>query len=628
MAKYRSDIDGMRAVAVLSVVLYHCGFGNHLPGGFIGVDIFFVISGFLITGIVDRQSSEGKFSIFAFYRRRILRIFPALYVMYFSIALASFFLFMPSQTGTVTRDILSSILFISNINFYYRSGYFDQSSETNPLLHTWSLSVEEQFYIILPLAILLICKLSWKTKSILLLLFTLAGIALSEFMVSQNPSAAFYLLQFRFWELLIGSTASMLVGRFAVGSVLANAAAVSGLGMILASLLLLDSASSFPGLNALPACLGTTLLIISSPNGQDTLVGRLLSIRPARFIGAISYSLYLWHWPIWLFGRYIYEPRGSLGYGVFILVSIVVATLSWRFVERPFRTMRITSNRRVVATGASLAVAAGGLVLLLPVTSALYWRVPENIERVAGYADFDPRAAFRTGKCFLTADANDLSLFDANLCLSLSPEKPDLLILGDSHAAHLYPGFKDQSHFNILQATASGCKPVLNSRGEKRCTGLMASVFDDYLTKNRPDIIILSARWAERDLENLARTIAELSKHTGRLIVLGPMLEYDRSLPRLLASALYNHDPQLARKHRRPDPLELDKKMKSRITGDNVEYVSLVDQLCTEGDCTEWAASEIPLQFDYGHLTVEGSSYVIGKVEPLLVLDSPEMAKR
>ena len=612
---HRPDIDGLRAIAVGSVVLYHCGFARLLPGGFIGVDIFFVISGFLITGIVSSDIEKGRFSLIDFYNRRVRRIFPALFCVYAFVFVAAFMTLMPSEVGTVTRNTISSLLFVSNIQFYSQSGYFDISSEFNALLHTWSLSVEEQFYVILPIALYFLRSLPRKRIVALIAVALLASLAASAWMVTEDQSAAFYLVQYRAWELMIGSLLAIAAVPKAQTPQFANILGLVGIALIAGSLLALNSATPFPGLAAVPVCVGTGLILYSGA-AIPTIVGRALSLPPLRFVGLVSYSLYLWHWPVWVFGQQIHEAHGVVDKLLYIAASFGLAVLSWQFIEKPFRHKPYrTAPVRVLVNAACGMTAVLAIALFLQPFAQMYWQVPQRVQQVAAFVGYDPNKSYRTGQCFLTSLYNQFSMFKVDPCLDLSETKPNYVLIGDSNAAHMYPGLAaDGPQANILQATASGCTPISGSHGDNRCTDLVAFMFDKFLPEHHVDTIILSALWSDKDLPGLLRAIEKLKAYAARVVVLGPIVRYDIALPRVLAKSLYAGDPTIPARYRQPGPLETDRLFSAEIPASGAEYISIYNAICPDGNCTLWTSDNNPIQFDYGHLTEEGSVLVMSRV--------------
>ncbi|MBB4218434.1 acyltransferase [Rhizobium anhuiense] len=612
MITHRQDIDGLRAVAVIFVILYHCGFDRILPGGFIGVDIFFVISGYLITKIILADVGDGRFSIGNFYSRRAKRILPAVVVMYAVVMAASYFTMLPDESLRVFKSVTSSALFASNAYFYFTTGYFDDSSEFNPVLHTWSLSVEEQFYVFFPLIVMLASRYGRRATGMAIAGLFAVSIIASIITVPINRSAAFYLVQYRAWELLVGALiAGPALPKFADARINDVLSAIGAL-LIGLSALLLSKTSEFPGLTALPATAGTALIIWTGPG---TLVSKLLSLRVATAIGLISYSLYLWHWPIWVFSN----QYGAWEHGwqlVPIALSLVVAYVSWRFVETPFRTMRYRPAVSVAAGAASIASVA----MLAFVGQLAADQMKEDntaVERVAEFADYDPSKAFRSGQCFLTSN-DGIEKYDRDACLALSDNQQNIALVGDSHAAHLYPGLRALSGANVIQANASGCRPTLDAEGEERCIELMNYMFKDFLPSHKVDVLVLAGRWTKDDAKLIRKTVDYLSPFAKKIVVFGPVAEYKSSLPRLLAHSLYDKQPFKAADHLVPrQHIGLD--IQDALAGSGATYISTYKTMCNP-DCVVWTKSGDPVQFDYGHFTADGSRILISRVKQALVV--------
>lgn len=616
--KYRPDIDGLRAVAVLSVLAYHLGFNSFASGGFIGVDVFFVISGYLITKIIYRGLFDGNYSFLEFYQRRVRRIFPALFAVYAGVLVLGFFLRFPEELQNIGETTFASILFSSNIIFYLSSGYFDGGLSTNPLLHTWSLSVEEQFYIIIPVVLFFIRPLGPRKCSYILLSIAIISFIFATLNISRDPNGVFYLVHYRAWELLAGGLLAIFQIPPVRNQVARESISLAGVAAIVLSTKFLTEATPFPGMSAAPAVFGTVAIIYAGTDGR-TIVSRLLAWHPIRFLGLISYSLYLWHWPLIVFYSDYFEltTLSRLALGV---ASIFMAVLSWKFIEGPFRRVSPErSARQTVGVGAlSMCVASlcalGAAPLLNFVRPA-----PVEVERLMGYFDgnYDSAGMMRTGSCFLASDAADFDLFDEKGCLETSDEKPKVLVFGDSHAAHLWWGLsRDLPGYNVLQATAAGCKPIKNQSGREFCTELRDFVLNDFLPTHRMDTIIVSARWVESDAGALTPTLSDLEQYADKVILIGPTPEYSRGLARIIATAVANDIPPrlAASEHRRPEPRIVDAAFKKLNLPAKVTYISAYDQLCRSEECVVELAGNIPMQFDRDHFTREGSSYLAEKI--------------
>ena len=370
--RYRPEVDGLRAVAVLLVVLYHAKIG--VAGGFIGVDVFFVISGFLITGLILRSRVEGRFSLATFWERRLRRIFPAAAVMSAVTVAFGAVIMMPEALDQLARSAVAQQLMVSNVFFWGGTGYFDGASELKPLLHTWSLAVEEQFYLFYPFLLLLLTKSGVPAGRVLpvtLGALLLASFGLSAWGVTAHPEGTFFLLPTRMWEMLLGAMLVFAPTPSRIPRALLEALSWLGLAGIAWPSLYYDGATVFPGPAAIPPCLGAALIIYSNL-GQPTRLGQLLSHRSAVFVGLLSYSLYLWHWPVLAFCHYWFGAYPPLGPRLFaILLSFFLGWVSWRFVETPMRQPRPWSVGRfaflsagaltavIVGTGSLIATAQG-----------------------------------------------------------------------------------------------------------------------------------------------------------------------------------------------------------------------------------------------------------------------------
>ena len=419
VSDYRADIDGLRAIAVLLVVLGHLGLGP--PGGFVGVDVFFVISGYLITGIVRGELQNGTFSFRGFYARRARRILPALVTVCGASLAAGWLLLLPSDFEALGAQVVTALVGLSNFYFALKTGYFDQSADLLPLLHTWSLGVEEQFYLIWPLALVLLHKrlrlsrrvFAWLGCGALLVL-----LAVAQSIVGNYPDVSFYVPFTRAWELALGA-ALTYVPRMADRR-LVQAAPIAGLGMIAAAALLYSDNTTFPGAAALLPCLGAALVLL--PTSRESAAKRLLALSPLVWIGRISYSLYLWHWPILVFTRH-YFHGGSIPQPlsfVLLLAAVAASVLSWKFVEQPFRSRRF--GWRSAAAAATVVLLAGVGVLA---TSGLPSRLSEKGQFIARFSEASQAAPF---------DSCNLLLPDR--CPTEANGRPSVLLLGDSHARH------------------------------------------------------------------------------------------------------------------------------------------------------------------------------------------------
>ncbi|HTO52887.1 MAG TPA: acyltransferase family protein [Myxococcota bacterium] len=456
---YRRDIDGLRAVAVLSVVFYHArlpGFG----GGFVGVDVFFVISGYLITQIILPEVERGRFSMLGFYERRIRRIFPALFVVLLAVLAIGCALLLPDDLVELSRSTVATTFFAANFHFLSQAGYFDAPSWTKPLLHTWSLAVEEQFYIVFP-PLLLLAKRKLGGHYLALTWATVA-VSLAACIVGTNNfrDADFYLAPTRAWELGIGSLLAMGAVRAPGSRALRELAAAAGLAGILYAVTRYGESTKFPGVTALPPVLGSALLLWAGTNGTSA-VGRLLSTRPAVFVGLISYSLYLWHWPLLVYASYVPVRvlRVPEALGV-IALSAVLATLSFRYIERPFRGARSRFDRAVMfrgGVGVSLATAAAALAIAA--SGGLPWRIDAQVAALEATRDEKSQIAW----CNFHRDVHGPKLWARELG-DPNAERASFIVWGDSHACVLAGAIDSLARQSARRghlAAGGGCPPLL-----------------------------------------------------------------------------------------------------------------------------------------------------------------------
>lgn len=460
---YRPDIDGLRAIAVLSVVLFHLN-PDFVRGGFAGVDIFFVISGYLITTVIYAQVRNGNFSFSEFYRRRINRIAPALFVLVAAVSVVGLAVLGPMDLVRLFKSGAAAGLGVSNAYFWREYGnYFSSGVDEAPLLHTWSLAVEEQFYIIWPVLVILLGRLRLRATAAVLALSLLATIAVSELGVRNFASASYYLLPTRFFELQIGSALAILV--FHRGTLFgvrgAAVAGTTGLGLIFGSLFFLTSASSFPGINAVYPSIGAALIIAAGTN-SNAFTLQILSAKPLVFVGLISYSMYLWHWPLIAYSHYLGIKIGALQGGVIFAASTILAWLSWRFVETPFRrtgtsmSFSAVAGMRYAVPAAALAVSAFVVIGAAGLPGRFDPRVAQYEQTVAT-APNELRA-----KCHSSTFLYERKP-DTSCILGIASKPVTFLLIGDSYANH-FTGMLDvlakHEKVAVMDYTMDGCMPV------------------------------------------------------------------------------------------------------------------------------------------------------------------------
>lgn len=562
--RYRSEIDGLRAVAVVPVILFHAGF-ELFSGGFVGVDVFFVISGYLITSIILSELIEEKFSLISFYERRARRILPALFFINIACLPFVWFWLSPITIKDFGQSLFAVSVFASNFLFWSESGYFDTAAELKPLLHTWSLAVEEQYYIIFPLLLMGVWRFSLKFVLGVLFVIFVASLGAAEYGSREFPNAAFYLLPTRMWELLIGAFVALylMYKPHLASRALNQILSLAGLTMIASSILLFDKATPFPGLYALVPTVGTALIILCAV--PATLTHRFLSLRVMVGLGLVSYSAYLLHQPIFVFARYrMGSDISDFALLMFAFISVLGAWISWRFVEAPFRNKQVV-GREQIFTFAILGVlffAIVGLTMhfsnglqklkLLSYNereSATYHMVQESTR-------YDMYADMLASECRVWAKvATELPPLDWQKCADKygSP----IVVLGDSHAMNLYNMVAQVPKFSFVIGLAQGgCRPhdMKRSCQYDRAEMLVENIsaleplvlfhqsgsyfIKDARGKYEPDLteeLIFEAQNVERVRSYLNRLVALGSN----VIWLGPRVEY-RVNPKLQPTKIQN----------------------------------------------------------------------------------------
>ncbi|MEO3414755.1 acyltransferase family protein [Roseovarius sp. CAU 1744] len=642
--QYRADIDGLRTLAVMPVLVFHSGLG--LSGGYVGVDIFFVISGFLITSIIFAEAREGRFTILGFYERRIRRIIPALFTVILVTGTAASFVMIPGHLEDLALSGIASAFFYANFWQYFSQGYFTEAAELKPLLHTWSLGIEEQFYIFFPpLFVLMFTRLGGAKTTLGLWLVVLISLALSVWAVGANPDAAFYLPQYRIWELALGSLLAVALAERSLDRVLQNrgicsALAAAGLILIAWPVITYGPETQFPGLAALPPCLGAAALIAAGSHVQ-TPVSWFLGLGPMVGIGKISYSLYLWHWPVISLFTYVnIEPLNTAQGILCIALSFGLSYLSWRYVERPFRQKHLVSRRQIFA-GFGVASA---IVLAAAVTTASYKGFPARMPAdVVALLD-------RQGLLHDRRDCHRVLPERArkgDVCVrgDLSAQ-PSFMLVGDSHADAISPAIfaaAEMAGVSGYQYTdATGLLPLIGvTRPGRPDWSDTLTAFAEFL-RERPDIrtLIVTRYWLVqmtgysyrhqgqiwRDEEydgsgsayNVNATVAGMDKFVRafpelRIVLLDDIPTGDElDLRTHVRFLLYGNSHQMSRlgldpaeERRQRDSYEPVLRALAARHG-KVEYVSLFQELCTETSCPLFSG-DTPLYRDGDHLSHDGA---------------------
>lgn len=622
---YRPDIDGLRALAVMLVVVYHA-FPAWLPGGFIGVDIFFVISGYLISSIIFKSLATGHFSFADFYMRRIRRIFPALFLV-LAAAYAFGWQTQPAaEFQQLGKHIAAGAAFVANLALWRESGYFDSEAASKPLLHLWSLGIEEQFYIVWPLLLWAVWHLPGRRLAVLTGVALLASFAFNLWSIERDLVAAFYSPLSRFWELLAGAVlagVALRAGqRFAdPGRRAANLRAGTGGLLLLAGVCLISDSDRFPGWWALLPTAGAVLLIAAGPGAW--LNRHLLSARPVVWIGLISFPLYLWHWPLLSFLRTTVSPEpGTAALLAAVALAMVLAGLTYRLVERPIRASR---RGKFLASALLLLVALlGFLGYNAYVRAGLQFRA---IAKATEQPVYDWSAGYRYGRCFLSGEAGGASEFASECAGADGSSRPLVMVWGDSHAAALYPGvagLADRYGYRVAQYSISGCPPVLDFSVDNRpdCLRMNAETLAR-VAKQPPDLVLLVGHWSIYDGKGgwslladaqLAATIAQL-KAAGvrRIVVAGHLPTFKGGKPSIARNFFVAGKADRTYVGFNKEIVEADQRIAGVARQAGVGYFSPLELLCNDQGCLISTSPDrfVPLAWDSSHLTAAGADYLV-----------------
>jgi peptidoglycan/LPS O-acetylase OafA/YrhL len=600
--RYRADIDGLRALAVLAVILFHT-FPNALPGGFVGVDIFFVISGYLITQIILEDLDSGNFTAASFYTRRVRRIFPALIIVLIATFAFGWHYFLPMELASLGKNILASALFSANLMLLSEVGYFDVAAHLKPLLHLWSLGIEEQFYLVWPL---LLWSLPRKRLLLATSIILSASFMLNIAMIAHHPSETFYLPFTRAWELMAGAALAQTSRKDERHH---DLLAAVGIAAIAFSFFLINTKTLFPGWAAAVPVVGTVFLIRSDGSFLNRVA---LSNRAAVNIGVISYPLYLWHWPLLVFAELLkFKRLTDLERGLLIALAFFLAWLTYKFVERPVRFGRIRSAKPLVACMAALAVAALAPALGYGPT------LPDRISRLITV--LNPMEGWRVGECMLLDDAK--VEFSPNC---VDQKHPLVAIWGDSTASALVPGFRslqDWRNFGIAQFTVSSCPPLLIRSGSMTEVCLEQNRKIVHLIRDSsPDIVLLHAYWDANDkVENLRPTVEALrALNIRRIVILGPVPAWIGGLPAAVAT-YYRRSGEVMpeRIWQYVEKASGDSNMRKISVSLGVDYVSARDALCNNRGCVTRIGESLVAR-DGIHLTPVGSTFLVNSIAPEL----------
>lgn len=649
---HRPDIDGLRGLAVAGVVAYHFGLG--VPGGYGGVDVFFVISGFLIAGIIKSELDAGVFSLAGFYVRRIRRILPAFIAMVAVTSLFAATILFPPDLKAYGRSLLGAVIAGSNYVFARETGYFNAPAADKPLLHTWSLSVEEQFYLVFPL--LLVVLYRWRRGAVVpvLALIAISSFAYSVQMVELRPLRAFFITPVRVWELLVGVLLALGAVPRPESRILRELSAAAGLALILFGFFYFDMSTPFPGVAALAPCLGAMLMISAGIGSatSPTVGGRLLSLPPIVGMGLISYSVYLWHWPLMVFVQYRFpafwagEAGGSFGAGFALAAaSVALGALSWQFVEQPFRRASVVARPMVMFASAAAAVASFAALSAGFIERPRWFHTwPDEMQALIG-----EQGMGRGSQCASYPAARPAASGwpVSNCVVGSGGVAADTVLWGDSHAAALIPGAAAYGAAHgraIVIASYSNCPPLAGAKfyGPSKNVECPASV--DAMMKRMvmPDVhhVVIAARWAKyaegesdgRELFLLSRgprsnnapifaslleaTVKRIAANGREVILIGPVPEQVTNTSAAMARHLAWGQPLAPETtlaaffYRQRHVLTVLARLDAIP---NVRVVYPHTALCDDRSC-HYSKDDVPLYRDTNHLNNMGVAEISGIV--------------
>ena len=626
--RYRPDVDGLRGVAVGVVVAYHA-FPRHLPGGFVGVDVFFVISGYLISGIILDALADGRFTFANFYARRIRRIFPALAIVLAAVAVAGWFILFADDYQRLGRHIAAGAGFVSNFVLWQESSYFDTAAELKPLLHLWSLGIEEQFYLIWPVLLVIASRVNRGPLWLTLAIGTLSFLV-SIYTVRIDRTPAFFSPWTRFWELLAGALLACVeidrplndrLERVLSSAWLSNGLAVAGMAMIAVGVALIDGTRVFPGLWVLLPVGGTFLLLVAGRRGWVNR--RLLSFAPVVWIGLISYPLYLWHWPLLSFARHVVGGSPTVVVRLsLVALSVALAWVTYRAIEWPIRFGSRSRRMVPVLSGAMVVLFAAGLA-----TDASGGFINRSINRsdAAHLVDFYERMKRGGLRTAYRAECDFMDWVTEGTRHQLDPSctaagsSGTVLLWGDSFAQALSLGIREQlpRGVSLAQVATSACAPAVEdfdlTVSERRCE--KANLYAlEAIGRLKPSLVIIaqSRGHGAVDWAKMASRARDLG--AGRVLIVGPFPLWQPGLPTVVAQHHLGDRAEYVSTGVDPDQFAVDRVVAARVANlPGVTYVSLLEALCRDHACL----ARVPggrdvdlMALDAGHLTPMGSSYV------------------
>jgi peptidoglycan/LPS O-acetylase OafA/YrhL len=640
---YRPDIDGLRAIAVLSVVAFHA-FPSMIQGGFVGVDVFFVISGFLISSIIFGSLKKNSFSFLYFYTRRVNRIFPALLLMLAATWIFGWFSLLTDEYTQLGKHMAGGAAFVSNFVLLGESSYFDNSAETKLLLHLWSLGIEEQFYLVWPLMV----WAAWKARVNALVLIVLVGgisFTINVMSVHTDPVTTFYSPQTRFWELLVGSLLAYVAlhksmvfpgWRAASSPTVRNLQSLAGVALLISAFALTTKSHQFPGWLALLPTIGAALIISAGPFAWINKT--VLSSRLLVWFGLISFPLYLWHWPLLSFAHILEGSTASpTTLSLAVVTSVFLSWLTYKFVERPLRLSGYNKTKTTAMCALMLIFGVTGYVTY--VNDGFKSRLNDRSEFAEYFENSLPERKYFAkldlfknyrGECnfqntaqYVAGNSTNVPVteIDSSCYTKQFPEGKTLFIWGDSHAQQLYSGLRKEmpENWDILQVASSGC--VASPDVKTPSTTDFCTQSNWFALKQIkqiiPDVVIVGQN-ENHDPANLRRIFLAL-KEAGvkRVIFTGPTPHWSVELPKTIMKSLWINTPRRTILGLNTVVMDQNTELKKRLANSGAVYADIISTFCNKDGCMTYLGDDIKTgitSWDYGHLTPLASEYLAKKL--------------
>jgi len=629
--RYRPEIDGLRAIAVISVIIYHAAFEidisgeiyRLLPGGYLGVDIFYVISGYLISFLILEKIILKKFSFFDFYERRARRLLPTLFLIIFLSIVAGYVFMMPNQFKDLSGSAISSLFFLSNFWFFLTDNYFADSSSLKPLLHTWSLSIEEQFYIVFPPTLYFLYRNNFRNFKNIFLFLIFGSLIFSSIGSFYYKNFNFYMLPSRIWELLIGALIAYehLKNKFIVKKTSNELIFLFAIALIILPFFLFDDSTPHPSIFTSFVILGTAIIIYNYSNSG--YINKILSSKFFVGTGLISYSLYLWHYPIFAFKQIKSQNLSEFDKIELIFLTIILSILTYFIIEKPFRNRKLISRKLFVTFISTFLIILILICLYIFKHNGIPQRYSSEILNLVNF-NYNYKEIYQSGKCHIENKKTLKGKYFKNCDLRIDLNKNNLYLWGDSLAAHLYPGIEHKygEKYNILQRTTDACKPSLNENTnnseEFNCKKINEFILNE-IKDLKPKKVFIAGFWSSKDLFDIKDVIKKLKKNNIHSIYLvGPSVRWHDPLPKILLKKyrISKKLPDYLGDKNHSKNFKLDDEFSNFAADNSIRYLSIIKSLCKEDFTCLIKVGEGPdaiTNWDENHFTKKASIFIFSK---------------